>query len=1449
MKEISFEVGYKLEMTSLNDIPSIASFLKKGNIKTVKLLNVILFNELFDRRTRKKLRNFSSFPKEVDLEERKKIVSDSFSLNDLICVLNVLGLDTNGNKEELINRTFHSLSNLSELKSANTPLSESESDKESDDEAEENKNSTIPPTAGSSASLLDHNSANPLSSPVANPDVFNPSFYFVLKDLGNSMRKFSASDSYCVKTFLQDCEESFSFFSSLSEQQKVIFAKTLVEGQAKSFIHSQRNLNTWLSFKSALLEEFSYRLNSAEIHRQLSMRKKLQNESFSEYFIAIRELASNSFETIDDLSLIDYCINGIQDYPSNKTILYGAKTILEFKEKLRIYEKIVNDRNKKPFQRANHRANPEFIIKSEMNTKHNVSKTDSQNENTGVRQKICFNCNMTGHVSRFCPNKHRGLKCNICKRFGHISANCTNKPIENKNDNTITAINHSPPLMYKTVTINDNSFNALVDTGSQKTILKKHIYDKIGSPALTNFNGTLTAFGNGHIKPIGNFTHELIIDNQTFIANFCVVNDEIMSSDAIIGMDILMQAELKINADGVTLTKISNTKIESDDQLSICNISLDDKFELEIGSNVTKTQRNILQDMISSYKPIKTETTDIQMSINLKNETPITHRPRRLPFPERKIVDDQVTKWLEDGVVEQCSSEFSSQVVVVKKKDGTPRVCIDYRQLNKNVIKDSYPLPLIDDLLDKLQDANMFSTIDLRNAFFHLEIEPKSRKYTSFVTHNGQYQFLRAPFGLCISPTVFQRYINTIFKDLIIKGHVLIYMDDVIIPSKNEKEGIERLKSVFSLASSYGLDINFQKCKFLSKQIEFLGHVIENGKLYPSPQKVKAVLNFPEPKSNKDLQSFLGLAGYFRKFIYNFSIIAHPLTELLKKNREFKFSDSEKQAFNCLKQSLSSPPVLSIYNQNADTEIHCDASINGYGCILLQKSITDNALHPVYFMSKKTSDAEKKYSSYELEVLAIVKALQKFRVYLLGKHFKIVTDCNAFAMTLNKKDLCTRIARWALLMQDFDYEVEHRSGSKMNHVDALSRYPVMIIQDSLVTKIKTAQEQDSEIQTIKEILKLKPYSDFLLKSDILYKFIDGEELLVVPESMQIDIIRNAHDRGHYASKRTEETLKHQFYIPKVKEKIDRFIKNCVPCILINRKTGKQDGLLHPIEKEAIPLHTYHVDHLGPLTSTNKNYKFIFAIIDSFTKFVWLYPTKSTDAAEVIAKLENQKHVFGNPSRIISDRGTAFTSKQFQDYCSAEKIEHFSVTTGLPRANGQIERLNSVITAVISKLSIDNPEKWYKHVNEVQKVINSTFQRSINTTPFELLFGIKMRSQQDLNITDLLNEEIQAEFVNNRDELRKQAKEQILQVQDENRRSYNLRRRLPAKYKLHDLVAIKRTQLGPGLKLKPKYLGPYKITKVKQNDTYDVQKCAFFEGPNKTSTCAEFLKPWTSDAIT
>ncbi|GFV60114.1 retrovirus-related Pol polyprotein from transposon 17.6 [Trichonephila clavipes] len=713
--------------------------------------------------------------------------------------------------------------------------------------------------------------------------------------------------------------------------------------------------------------------------------------------------------------------------------------------------------------------------------------------------------------------------------------------------------------------------------------------------------------------------------------------------------------------------------------------------ELDLRHVENRQIKKELEKLIQDYNPEKTASTDVTMRIILKDEEPVCQHPRRLAFTERQEVNKQIEEWLNEGIIRPSSSEYASPIVM-------------------KLVKDKFPLPIIEDVLDTLQEAKVYSTLDLRNGFFHVDVDEDCRKYTSFIVPDGQFEFNKVPFGLSTSPGVFQRYVSSIFRDLTRKGIVISYLDDLIIPAKNEQEGLEKLKIIFEVAKKYELEIKFKKCQFLKKKIDFLGHIVESGTIKRSPTKTLAVQKFPEPTTIKQVQSFLGLTGYFRKYIKDYSKIAKPLSDLTRKENLIVcvcvFGTQQKEAFEKLKKIMSEGPILHLYKYGRKTELHTDACKQGYGANLLQEA-EDGKLHPVYYMSKKTNTGEENISE-----------------------------------DYAKKELITLIARWALQLEEFDYEIEHRAGSRMKHVDALSRYPVIIVcNDTLTSKLNNAQEEDDNIQTLKSLLEKQESEEFF--------------------------DRNA-----------------------------------------NKKTGKKEGFLNPISKESIPLSTYHVDFIGPLPSTNKSYLHIFTIVDAFTKFTWLYPVKTVSAESALEKLKQQQKTFGNPIRILSDRDSAFTSKLFNDYCDEENIQHLQIATGVPRGNGQVERIHRTLIPVLTKLSLDDSTKWYKYVDRLQRILNSTISRSTKWTPFELLVGIKMRNKEDILIKDLLLEEMAKELLEQREFLRNDAKKNIETLQSENRKTYNRRRKKASLYK-GDLVAIQRTQFGAGLKLRPKFLGPSK----------------------------------------
>lgn len=1231
----------------------------------------------------------------------------------------------------------------------------------------------------------------------------------------------------------------------------ILQAVSKLKGAARSWYDST-TIATWLEMQRQIIISFPTGKDDSDIHLELMKRRKLRNESYEEYFYAMMQIAKKG--SVSDSAIIKYLITGLNDPDMTKTL-----AMCEYDTPHQLFKRIkaFEDTMKQGEYRRE-------LIK-------NTSKIERSQETQVASFSIkCFNCGKRGHKGSHCPDMPKGIKCFACGKFGHRARECKEpKNTSERRNETYFVNNDNLKGVYNAVQIGNKIVQALFDTGSTKNLITSTEYLKLKLPTPNSEIVKLYGLSKSVSETLGSINTVVKVNGEDFDTKIYIVPDEAMTPQLLLGTEFLQQTELSIFAGKLksikklseekkeVSTKHKNNSVEKIEE----NVQEKNKYEEEINEmmmidatedsdelfNSIKELPDEIQYLILNYEPNPTRSSEVEMRIILTDDEPIHQRPRRLARQESLEVEAEVQKLMKQGIIVPSNSEYASPIVPVRRKNGNIRLCVDYRQINKKTIKDRYPLPIIEDQLERLRDAKIFSTIDLKNGFHHIDVNPKSRKYTSFVTQAGQYEFTKTPFGLSNGPAIFQRFIDKIFKDLERQGIVLTFIDDLIIPARCKEEAFNHLKLVLQRASEFGLEINWSKCQFLRTDITYLGYQVSNNEIRPSETKIKDVLRYPEPKSKKALQSFLGLTGYFRKFIKDYAKIAKPLSDLIKKENEFKMEAEQKIAVAILKKRLTENPVLKIYNPLSETELHTDASQDGYGAILLQKDPEDNCMHPIFYMSKKTTDAERKRHSYELEVLAIVRALEKFRHFLLGIDFTIITDCNAFAMTMRKKEVTAKIWRWAAILEEFNCKIEHRAGDRMRHCDALSRNLTMMVTDAdtVSYRIRQAQENDTECKKILEKIQNEQNQDFEVKNGLLYKLKEGRELLYIPKGLQTEMIKRIHEAGHFAMRKTKEMFQRDYWMSKLNDKIEKVINNCIPCILTSAKLGKRESFLNPINKEGGPLHTLHIDHLGPLAPSTKNYKHLFVIIDAFTKFTWIFPTRSTTAKEVLEKMHIHQKNFGNPKRIVSDRGTAYNCQDFKDYCNEEGIEHILITTGVPRGNGQVERIHQVIKSVLAKLSYVNPDKWYKFVQPVQRYINSTYQRSIDTTPFELMIGVQMRNKEDIRLREMIEEENRLIIQDTRDELRQDAKKQIAKVQAENQKNFNKRRKKAKGYQEGDLVAIKRTQFTTQAKLKPRFFGPYKITAVKSCDRYNVEKLGDTEGPKHTSSSADLMKPWAA----
>lgn len=817
-------------------------------------------------------------------------------------------------------------------------------------------------------------------------------------------------------------------------------------------------------------------------------------------------------------------------------------------------------------------------------------------------------------------------------------------------------------------------------------------------------------------------------------------------------------------------------------------------------------------------------TNKVELNIELNSDKPVCYRPYRLSYSEKTVLREKIEDMLSNGIIRESSSNYASPIILVRKKNGDFRLCVDFRKLNSITVKDKYPLPIIEEHIEKLGGKKYFTGLDLSQGFYQIPVAKDSIHKTGFVTPEGHYEFLRMPFGLANSPAVFQRLMDRIFSSLR-HDKVLPYIDDVLLPTNSIEEGLDLLKVVLKIVRDAGLTLNMEKCFFLQTEIDYLGYEISQNGIRPGSKKIEAVAAYKEPGNIHELRMFLGLTSYFRKFVKNYAGIAHDLYRLLQKNVAWQWGPEQQEAFDQLKKVLTTRPLLSLYRREGAIEVHTDASSKGIAGILLQQQ--DGNLKPISYFSRKTSKDESMYHSYELETLAVVESLRRFRIYLVGNHFKVVTDCSAVRYTFQKKDLTPRIARWWLLIQEYDMEVEHRPGKSHSHVDALSRCPV---EPPLVADINTIdifdwivclQNQDEKLRVIKTKLETgEAESDiknnYKLKEERLYRIVTGgNERLVVPKYGRWNVLRKYHDCiGHPGLKRCEQIIKETFWFSGMTRFIRKYVNACLDCLYKRSQYGRPEGELHPIEKIAEPLHTVHIDHLGPFCKSRAGNSYLLMIVDSFTKFTWAVPVKTTRAHEVLCALSNTFCSFGYPKRIISDSGSCFKSKSFKQFCLDNFIKHIINAVACPRANGQVERYNRTLLDALNS-SVDNERDWDLKLPNVTWGMNNLQSSSTGFTPFRLMFSASRSRYQGI-AGNSFDDEQTAE------QTRRTATGNLKRTAEVMRRHFNAKRKPPTKYKINDLILWKGAadrNINVRRKLKEKFSGPYKISKVAGNDRY------------------------------
>jgi len=442
------------------------------------------------------------------------------------------------------------------------------------------------------------------------------------------------------------------------------------------------------------------------------------------------------------------------------------------------------------------------------------------------------------------------------------------------------------------------------------------------------------------------------------------------------------------------------------------------------------------EDIFSKDKNDLGRTGIIKHTIDTGDTKPISQRAYRVTLKEKEVIKTEVDKMLEKGIIRRSNSPWASPVVLIKKKNGEIRFCIDYRKLNSITRKDSHPLPRIDDMLDTFEGSQWFTTLDLASGYWQVEMEEKDKEKTAFITHEGLYEFNVMPFGLCNAPATFQRLMHMVYGNLIFTK-APVYIDDTNVHSKTFEQHLGDLEEVFGRLRDAKLKLRLEKCYLCFKEIKFLGYIIGSEGMKVDQEKIEKVKNFPIPKNVSELRSFIGLASYYRRFIKDFSKIAKPLTDLFQKERDYEWNTKQEESFEKLKEKLTTTPVLMFPDFEKEFVLYTDASGYALGAVLSQKG-KDEKEHVIAYASKSLTKAEQNYSTTELECYAVIWGIEKFHHYLAGRKFKVVTDHYALKW-LQTAALKGRRARWILRLQPYDFEVVYKEGRKHKNADTLSR--------------------------------------------------------------------------------------------------------------------------------------------------------------------------------------------------------------------------------------------------------------------------------------------------------------------------------------------------------------------------------------------------------------------------
>jgi len=997
---------------------------------------------------------------------------------------------------------------------------------------------------------------------------------------------------------------------------------------------------------------------------------------------------------------------------------------------------------------------------SSINTNETSQNANVASLSTRSDRKPCRSCQSTQLLRKDC--RHLQSTCHSCGIKGHIQIACernTNSKYKpNNRRQTQSRGTHSldtsanefqpkvqeqeelahiyslstprvPPIMLNTL-INGRKLDMELDTGASVSTIPYSTYQRELEPT----NIVLKPYGvDKKLVPQGKLTTTVQYQDQQAVLSMYVVGNE--SEVRLFGRDWLTQFT-------INWPDIKNTHhVSSDHQDS----KLLDKLVAKFPS--------LFSDSLGEFK-------GFQARLNVqKDAVPTYHKHRVVPFAIRSKVEEEISSLIRENVISQVEhSEWATPVVPVIKPNGAVRLCGDFKvTLNPHLVTDTYPMPSIDDLQEKMSGGTLFSKLDLSRAFSQINITEHSKKYVTITTHLGLFQYNRLPYGISTAPAIHQRAMDRILRDV---PNVLCYQDDIFITGKDYKDHQSTLETVLQRLQDHGLRVNKDKCSFLQESIVYLGHRIDRKGLHPTEGKVQAIKKAPSPRNVGELRSFLGLINYYQKFLPNLSGTLHPLHKLLNKGVPWEWSDDCQTAFNQVKDMLSTDRVLVPYDTNLPISLACDASAYGLGAVL-SHVLPDGEERPIAFASRTLSVSEKNYAQIEREALALIFGVTKFHIYLYGREFKLITDHRPLTTILGPKTnippiAAMRMQRWAATLAAYTYQIQYRSSQENSNADAMSRLPLdchrihcnqlslFYVQhfDNLPVTFSGVGEETRKDTTLSKVLQyaqkgwpngntdqdVEPFYQCQTELSINEGCLLRGSRLIIPQRIRNLILEELH-QGHVGMTKMKQTARNYVWWPDLDRDIERMSQACEKC---NSVQNKPSSITHHWAPAEVPWQRVHLDFAGPLDGQ----MFLLAV-DAHSKWPEIFAMNSTTSSATITTLRSLFARLGLPHVVVTDNGPQFTSEEFKLFMSMNAVKHITSAPYHPQSNGLAERMVQTFKLAYKAGGGSCEQRLDRFLLKYRTTAHSTTGRS----PSELIYGRKIRTRLDLLKPQKVNDHI------------------------------------------------------------------------------------------------------------